>query len=252
MSDNQFNNMDDDNVPTSVEAADETSDVIALSQHASSEQVQRRTFSHWPHSSSQFIAQMNEAGFYGCNIGDRVICLSCGLVCQQWIPYIDDPCEVHRILSPNCRYVQSKLMCHRSAPLNNTNLSPTVNVAVPPTSILPSMDSLHCDEIVPKSSRSDKYAEVFERAKSFPNWHNEKLPPVDDFARAGFFYTGMKNTVTCFYCNGSLRNWGPNDNPMIEHARWFPHCAYARQLCGDDLYRKIQESQRSRQGFLRT
>ncbi|CAF4215993.1 unnamed protein product, partial [Adineta steineri] len=42
-------------------------------------------------------------------------------------------------------------------------------------------------------------------------------------------------------------NWGPNDNPMIEHARWFPHCAYAKQLCGDDLYRKIQESKRAQQ-----
>ncbi|CAF4362209.1 unnamed protein product, partial [Adineta steineri] len=65
--------------------------------------------------------------------------------------------------------------------------------------------------------------------------------------RAGFFYTGTKTIVTCFYCNGSLQNWGPNDNPMIEHARWFPHCAYAKQLCGDDLYRKIQESKRAQQ-----
>ncbi|CAF3366371.1 unnamed protein product, partial [Rotaria socialis] len=44
-----------------------------------------------------------------------------------------------------------------------------------------------------------------------------------------------------------LQNWGTNDNPMIEHARWFPHCAYARQLCGDELYRKIQESKRAQQ-----
>ena len=46
-----------------------------------------------------------------------------------------------------------------------------------------------------------------------------------------------------------MQNWGPNDNPMIEHARWFPHCAYAKQLCGDELYRKIQESKRAQQGM---
>ncbi|CAF1563485.1 unnamed protein product [Didymodactylos carnosus] len=38
---------------------------------------------------------------------------------------------------------------------------------------------------------------------------------------------------------------------MIEHARWFPHCAYARQLCGDNLYQKIQESKRAAQERLK-
>ncbi|CAF5123208.1 unnamed protein product, partial [Rotaria sp. Silwood1] len=50
--------------------------------------------------------------------------------------------------------------------------------------------------------------------------------------------------VTCFYCNGSLKHWGSNDNPIIEHARWFPCCPYAKQLCGEDLFRKIQEFKR--------
>ncbi|CAF4423392.1 unnamed protein product, partial [Adineta steineri] len=33
-------------------------------------------------------------------------------------------------------------------------------------------------------------------------------------------------------------------NPTNEHARWFPHCAYAKQLCGSKLYENIQESKR--------
>ncbi|CAF0856265.1 unnamed protein product, partial [Didymodactylos carnosus] len=40
-------------------------------------------------------------------------------------------------------------------------------------------------------------------------------------------------------------NWGEKDNPMIEHARWFPHCSYVKQLCDDDLYKKIQQSKRA-------
>ena len=67
------------------------------------------------------------------------------------------------------------------------------------------------------------------------------------FERA-FFYTGTKSIVTCFYCNGSLQNWGAGDNPMVEHARWFPQCAYAKQLCGADLYRRIRESSKRQQG----
>jgi hypothetical protein len=46
-----------------------------------------------------------------------------------------------------------------------------------------------------------------------------------------------------------LQNWGTNDNPMVEHARWFPHCAYAKQLCGVELHRTIQESKRAQQGL---
>ena len=45
-----------------------------------------------------------------------------------------------------------------------------------------------------------------------------------------------KCIVTCFCCNGSLHKWGANDNPMIEHARWFPNCIYAKHLCGNELY----------------
>jgi len=32
--------------------------------------------------------------------------------------------------------------------------------------------------------------------------------------------------VFASYCNGSLLDWHPNDIPWIEHARYFPYCAY--------------------------
>ncbi|CAM4939505.1 unnamed protein product [Rotaria socialis] len=89
--------------------------------------------------------------------------------------------------------------------------------------------------------------EIPRRYASFATCPTENLPSVENLVKAGFFYTGSKNIVTCFYCNGSLQNWGVNDNPMIEHARWFPHCGYAKQLCGAELYRKIQESKRAQQ-----
>ncbi|CAF1387990.1 unnamed protein product [Rotaria sp. Silwood1] len=234
---------------TSVETTDATSDTTALSQNETPEQVQRRTFSHSPHS-PEFIDQLCKAGFYYCNVRDRVICLSCGLVCEQWISHVDDPCETHRILSPNCTCVQSKLKPSGPSPpppVINTNLSPTVNVAPFSQNILPSPNSLHHHGIVPKSSQNPEYSEIPKRLSSFDNWPSENLPSVDDLVQAGFFYTGKKTIVTCFYCNGSFQSFGPKDNPMIEHARWFPHCAYARQLCGDDLYRRVQESQRPRQ-----
>ncbi|CAF4194835.1 unnamed protein product, partial [Adineta steineri] len=201
-------------------------------------QVRRRTFSHWPHRTIPSTAQMLESGFFNCNVGDRVICIYCNLICQQWTPHTDDPCEVHKTLRPDCIYVTAKLIrpAASSIIIINENSSRST-----------SLDLLRFNEIVYIATCSPPYNEIPTRHASFNLWPNENLPSVDDLVRAGFFYTGTKTIVTCFYCNGSLQNWRPNDNPMIEHVRSFPHCAYAKQLYDDHLYRKIQESKRAQQ-----
>ncbi|CAF2926476.1 unnamed protein product [Rotaria sp. Silwood2] len=207
-------------------------------------QVRIRTFSHWPHHTVPSNSQMIEAGFFCCNVGDRVICIYCNLICQQWISYIDDPCEVHKTLSPNCIYVKTKLMNPVVSSIAIVNESSTTNIA---SSTSNNLSSIRTNDIVFRASCNPTYSEILKRQASFATWPNENLPQVDDLVRAGFFYTGAATIATCFYCNGSLQNWGSNDNPMIEHARWFPYCAYAKQLCGEELYRKIQESKRIQQ-----
>jgi hypothetical protein len=199
-------------------------------------QVRKRTFSHWSHRASPSSSQMIDAGFFNCNVGDRVICIYCNLICQQWTPNSDDPCEVHKKLSPKCSYVVAMLIPSQTTSISIINETST------------SVDPFRCHAIVYTAACNTNYIEIPKRYASFANWPNENLPPVDDLVRAGFFFTGTKTIVTCFYCNGSLQNWGPNDKPMVEHARWFPHCAYAKQLCGGELYRKIQESKRAQQG----
>ncbi|CAM4829543.1 unnamed protein product, partial [Rotaria magnacalcarata] len=67
--------------------------------------ARKRAFSNWPHRISPSSAQMIEAGFFNCNVGDRVICLYCNIICQQWTPNTDNPVEIHKILSPKCPYV---------------------------------------------------------------------------------------------------------------------------------------------------
>jgi baculoviral IAP repeat-containing protein 2/3 len=212
------------------------------------QQVRRRTFSHWPHRTIPSSAQMIEAGFFNCNVGDRVICTYCNLICQQWTPHTDDPCEVHKTLSPHCIYVKAKLIRPAASSIMILNESPVGAATANSHSLtVHNHDPLRSNEIVHTAACNPAYTEIPKRQASFATWPAENLPSVDDLVRAGFFYTGTKTIVTCFYCNGSLQNWGPNDNPMIEHARWFPHCAYAKQLCGDELYRKIQESKRAQQ-----
>jgi hypothetical protein len=212
------------------------------------QQVRRRTFSHWPHRTIPSATQMVEAGFFNCNVGDQVICIYCNLICQQWTPNTDDPCEVHKVISPDCPFVKAKLIRPAASSIIIVNESSTSAVSSNHSLTSNHLDPLRSNEIVHTAACNPAYTEIPKRHASFTTWPTENLPSVDDLVRAGFFYTGTKTIVTCFYCNGSLQNWGPNDNPMIEHARWFPQCAYAKQLCGDNLYRKIQESKRAQQG----
>ncbi|CAF1023344.1 unnamed protein product [Didymodactylos carnosus] len=191
-------------------------------------EIRKRTFSHWP-LKTPARSQMIESGFFGCNVGDRVICIYCHLICQQWIG-TDDPRETHRLLSPNCCFVKSNL-------LSSNLVSPVILNET--SNVLPNV------KLVPIQERNQRYSEIPTRHTSFSTWpKDQSLPAIDDLAKAGFFYSGTNATVTCFYCNGSLRNWGVKDNPTIEHARWFPHCLYIKQFCGDELYNKIQQSKR--------
>jgi hypothetical protein len=46
-----------------------------------------------------------------------------------------------------------------------------------------------------------------------------------------------------------LRNWHATDDPKVEHARWYPLCAYIRQYIGEDLYEAIQRKNRELKGM---
>ncbi len=174
-------------------------------------QGRRRTFSHWSYPPS-FCSRMIEAGFFGCNIDDRVICFYCDLICHRWNIEIDDPCEVHKKLSPNCLFV--KTMSY--------------------------WDSLQSNKNVPTLPSYNDYVDPQKRLASFSTWSNHKFPSKDKLADAGFFLDGSK--ITCFYFNGSVESWESDNPPIAEHIRLFPHCNYARQLCGEALYYKIQRA----------
>ncbi|CAF2081230.1 unnamed protein product [Rotaria magnacalcarata] len=215
----------------------------ALCEDETIKQVRQRTFSHWPHQLSPTSSEMVEAGFFSCNISDRVICIYCNIICQQWTRNSDTPCEIHRTLSPKCPYVTAMLARSQTTAILVINEQFGTDQSLASSRA----DLLRSNAIVHAGAYNSAYLEMPRRYASFETWSITDSPSVDDLVRAGFFYTGNENIVTCFYCNGSLQNWAPNDNPTIEHARWFPYCAYAEQLCGVELYRKIREATRVQQ-----
>jgi hypothetical protein len=100
-----------------------------------------------------------------------------------------------------------------------------------------------------KTAIHKRYVEPKKRLASFNKCSGANLPSADDLVKAGFFYDGMKKKITCFYCDGSLQQRNTNDNPLMEHIRQFPHCAYAKQIGGVELHRNIRESKRTQQGL---
>jgi len=71
------------------------------------------------------------------------------------------------------------------------------------------------------------------RLKSFHIWpHSWKKS--EEFAAAGFFYTGESDIVKCFECGDELWKWKVEDDPMVDHQRWFGKCRFIRKIpCGN-------------------
>ncbi|UJR14361.1 hypothetical protein I4U23_001357 [Adineta vaga] len=186
----------------------------SLNEVDSLRQFRIRTLSNWPHFKPN-AESMALAGWFCCNLVDRVICIYCNTICHEWTKD-DDPIAVHAILAPHCPFVHSLSVIKTAPKIVNNTLDNRFQPSHP------------------------NMAGISRRQETFsnPTW-KDTSPSIEDFVRAGFFSTGISNTVTCFYCNGSLHQWGTNDSPMIEHVRWFPDCTYARHLCGEELYGKV-------------
>lgn len=208
-------------------------------------QGRKRSYAHWSKQAKPSSHQMIQAGFFSCNVGDRVMCVYCNLICQQWTSNTDDPFEVHKKLSPKCPFITA--LQKSSQPSNLLIVNEQVNTDQGQTNR--NSETFRWHEVVVTAACNPNFIEMPRREASFSAWPQGNSPSVEALVRAGFFYTGTKTIVTCFYCNGSLQNWGAKDDPMIEHARWFPHCAYAKQLCGETLHRRIQESKKAQQGL---
>lgn len=79
------------------------------------------------------------------------------------------------------------------------------------------------------------------RLKTFQTWPRGLSQKPRDLAEAGLYYTGVSDELKCFHCDGGLKGWEPNDNPWIEHAKWFPHCRHILLLKGRDFIEEAKK-----------
>ncbi|XP_005104133.1 uncharacterized protein LOC101860034 [Aplysia californica] len=86
--------------------------------------------------------------------------------------------------------------------------------------------------IITERPKRYEYALKVARLRSFESWPRGHHLTKEELADAGFYFAGYGDCARCYYCGGGLRNWEVNDNVWVEHARWFPKCAFLRQTKG--------------------
>ena len=69
-----------------------------------------------------------------------------------------------------------------------------------------------------------------DREQSFTDWPQQMAQKPKDLIQNGFFYTGIGDRVTCFYCNVTLKQWEKNDCIETEHLKWEPNCLFAKMV----------------------
>ena len=72
------------------------------------------------------------------------------------------------------------------------------------------------------------------RLATFTKWYYTTIQR-EEIAKAGFFYIGESDRVRCWNCNGGLQDWKAEDNPWIEHAKWYPLCDFILQKKGTEF-----------------
>ncbi|XP_062569652.1 uncharacterized protein LOC134231693 isoform X1 [Saccostrea cucullata] len=94
------------------------------------------------------------------------------------------------------------------------------------------------------------YAVYSTRLSSFDGWPSHMAQTPREMARAGYFYAGYGDYARCFFCGGGLRNWDRTDEPWMEHARWFPRCAFLRNNKGDKYVARVQRRHQEQEAGL--
>ncbi|XP_053390348.1 E3 ubiquitin-protein ligase XIAP-like [Mercenaria mercenaria] len=84
-----------------------------------------------------------------------------------------------------------------------------------------------------------QYGTPESRIASFVNWPESKTRDKNQLAAAGFAYTGVDDSVRCFYCGIGLRDWPEGACPWEQHVLASHACGHVIQCKGKGYIRKI-------------
>ncbi|XP_066303441.1 baculoviral IAP repeat-containing protein 7-B-like [Branchiostoma lanceolatum] len=65
---------------------------------------------------------------------------------------------------------------------------------------------------------------------TWPHIYNDTSFSPRAFAKAGLYYSGNGDEVTCFSCGKSFHDWAVDDDPTVKHFEGSPGCDFIRDL----------------------
>ncbi|XP_065218473.1 baculoviral IAP repeat-containing protein 7-B-like [Planococcus citri] len=181
----------------------------------------------WPQSATKTPEQLARAGFFNTgDIDDEVQCFECGITIKDW-KVDDDVWFKHTRQNPKCEFVFNV----KGPEFINTDKGYRVESSTEQIN--------RVQELMKQQSRDlsdpchDNFKTVEQRLESFKNWPISQIKKPEELAEVGFFYSGTRARVVCFHCNGALGNWTATDVASEVHAKWYPLCAFIRQVKGE-------------------
>ena len=69
-----------------------------------------------------------------------------------------------------------------------------------------------------------------DREQTFVNWPQQIVQNPSELIQNGFFYTNIGDSVTCFYCDVTLKQGEKTDCIETEHLKWEPNCLFAKMV----------------------
>ncbi|XP_039247791.2 inhibitor of apoptosis protein-like [Styela clava] len=212
-------------------------------------------------------------GFFCLGQDDAVECFSCRLILANW-SRDDNPQSRHRQLSPHCRFIRGEDCGAIPLPPQVRESDPSIgpqsrrllhstqtHITQSPEFIcerqeLLQLPALHLNPPLAAIERTNLLLEFpcinpanpamrEERARlrtlENPEFRrrtrlrasNERL------AQAGMYYVGDGDRTKCWFCDGGLKDYLPEDDPWVEHTKYFPQCEYLLQQRGPGWVNEI-------------
>ncbi|XP_071107646.1 E3 ubiquitin-protein ligase XIAP-like [Haliotis cracherodii] len=169
------------------------------------------------------------SGFVYQRDGDVVRCVFCGL---ETTYDEGEPATLHQEKSKNCPLVKY------------------LDVGNIPRDLENKIRSQHLEQSCDNSFVSGdpmfkhpQFEETQSRLETFKYWPKRTRPTAYQLCQAGFYFTGYADRVVCFACGCSLRNWDPEADPWVQHAKHAPYCVYVKQHKGDNFVMDAQEAE---------
>lgn len=209
-------------------------------------------------------------GFYSLGQGDAVECFCCHVILANW-SRDDNPQRRHRELSSRCRFIRGEECGDTPLPpqirQSGRSRFRRSRHSIPEPSPTPSIVAQPSLEAVPERQDSPQLPQVYSnpslaaiertnlllefpcinpanstmreeqaRLRTLENpefRRNTRLRASNErLAQAGMYYIGDQDRTKCWFCDGGLKDYLPDDDPWVEHAKYFPQCEYLLQQRG--------------------